>query len=133
MGRCTNVDIIFYVKGIERRIPSIMSVTLYRIVQEAIGNVLQHASAKKSIVLLNYLEKSIELSVEDNGKGFDIEKVLEQRKDNNLHGFGLSTMKERTKLLKGTFHIDSVLGKGTKIRISVPAKYIGGNDNDETD
>lgn len=127
MGRCTNVDIIFHVKGIERGISSIMSVTLYRIVQEAIGNILQHASAKRALILLTYLEKNIELSIEDNGKGFDIEKVLEQSKDNSsLHGFGLSTMRERAKLLKGTFCIDSVLGKGTKIRISVPVQYIGG-------
>ena len=131
VGRCANVDIIFHVKGVERNISSIMSVTLYRIVQEAIGNILQHASAKKAIILLTYLEKSIELSVEDNGKGFDIKKVLEQASDaNSLHGFGLSTMRERTKLLKGTFDINSVLGKGTKLHVSVPAKYVGGSNDD---
>ena len=130
IGRCTNVDIIFHVKGVEKKIPSIMSVTLYRIVQEAIGNVLQHASAKKATILLRYLEERIELSVEDNGKGFDIKKELEKRQDSSLHGFGLSTMKERTKLLKGTFNIDSILGKGTKVHISVPAKYIGGSNNE---
>ena len=130
IGRCTNVDIIFYVKGKERGLPSIMSVTLYRIVQEAISNILQHASAKKAVVILNYLDTSIELSVEDDGKGFDVNCTLEQSNKYSLHGFGLSTMRERTKLLKGTFCIDSVLGKGTKIHISVPASYVGGNEND---
>ena len=130
MERCTNVDIVFHVKGKERGLPSIMSVTLYRIVQEAISNILQHASAKRAVVLLTYFDTSIELSVEDNGKGFDINQILEQSNEYSLHGFGLSTMKERTKLLKGIFCIDSVLGKGTKIHISVPAKYVGGNEND---
>ena len=129
IGRCTNVDIIFQVDGVERGISSIMSVTLYRIVQEAIGNILQHASAKKATVVLTYLENSIELTVEDDGKGFDMTKV-KRAKDNSLHGFGLSTMKERTKLLKGTFFIDSVLGKGTRMHISVPAKYVGGSKNE---
>lgn len=133
MERCTNVDIVFHVKGKERGLPSIMSVTLYRIVQEAISNILQHASAKRAVVLLTYLDTSIELSVEDNGRGFDVNQALEQSNEYSLHGFGLSTMRERTKLLKGTFCIDSVLGKGTKIHISVPAKYVGGNENDETD
>lgn len=133
MGRCTNVDIIFYVKGKERGLPSIMSVTLYRIVQEAISNILQHASAKRAVVVLTYLDTSIELSVEDNGKGFDMNQTLQQSDEYSLHGFGLSTMRERTKLLKGTFSIDSVVGKGTRIYINVPAKYIGGNENDETD
>ena len=65
--------------------------------------------------------------MEDDGKGFDITEVLKRSKENSLHGFGLSTMKERTKLLRGTFCIDSVLGKGTKMHISVPAKYVEGD------
>ncbi len=130
MGRCTNVDIVFHVKGKERKLPSIMSVTLYRIVQEAISNILQHASAKKAVVLLTYLDTRIDLSVEDNGKGFHMNQVSEQSKESDFCGFGLSTMQERTKLLKGTFYIDSVLGKGTKIYISVPVRYIGGDEND---
>ena len=130
MGRCTNVDIVFHVKGKERKLPSIMSVTLYRIVQEAISNILQHASAKRAVVLLTYLDTRIDLSVEDNGKGFHMNQVSEQSKESDFCGFGLSTMQERTKLLKGIFRIDSMLGKGTKIYISVPARYIGGDEND---
>ena len=47
IGRCTNVDIVFRVKGVEKRIPSIMSVTLYRIIQEACNNAVRHSDAKK--------------------------------------------------------------------------------------
>ena len=99
--------------------------------KEAIGNVLQHASAKRVLILLVYSEKRIELNIEDNGKGFDIKKALEESNNNNLHGFGLSTMRERAKLLKGVFSIDSIVGKGTKVHVSVPANYVGGNQ-DET-
>ena len=101
---------------------SIVSVTLYRIIQEACNNAIRHSKAKTINVKLSFLDNSMELDIEDNGIGFDIHMVEQRSKEDYLHGFGLSTMKERAKLLSGVFSIDTAPGHGTKIHVSVPLK-----------
>ena len=59
--------------------------------------------------------------IRDNGIGFDKEKKMKQMSD-QLEGFGLSIMKERTNLLEGKFEIQSAPKKGTTVRITVPVK-----------
>jgi len=115
-----NMDVLFRVEGEEKKLSSIVSVTLYRIIQEACNNAIRHSKAKRVKVQLTFLKSTIELIIEDNGVGFDIEKVNSRTKEDFLHGFGLSTMQERTKLLSGTFLIDTKPGAGTKIKIVVP-------------
>jgi hypothetical protein len=68
-------------------------------------------------------ENAIEIDVEDDGIGFDIYDVEQKSKEDFLHGFGLSTMKERARLLSGTFSIDTKPGYGTKIHVCVPVNY----------
>lgn len=123
LRRYDNLDVVFKVEGEEKGLTSIVSVTLYRIVQEACNNAIRHAKAKKVVVRISYLEHNIELDIEDNGVGFDIQKVEDQSKEDHLHGFGLSTMRERTRLLSGSFSIDSEPGAGTKVHVYVPVKY----------
>ena len=63
----------------------------------------------------------MEIVIEDNGIGFDKEKKMRQMGE-QLNGFGLSIMRERTKLLEGKFEIQSAPKKGTTVRITVPIK-----------
>lgn len=121
--RNDNMDVIFKVNGKEKELSSIVSVTLYRIIQEACNNAIRHSKAKRVYVKLSYLDNRIEIDIEDNGVGFDIYEVEQQSKEDFLHGFGLSTMRERAKLLSGTISIDSKPEFGTKIHVSVPANY----------
>ena len=129
LRRYSNSDVLLRVIGKERRVSSIIGVTLYRIIQEACNNAIRHAKAKKISVQLSYLDHTLELHIEDNGIGFS-EELLKTTGEDELHGFGLSTMSERARLLSGSFSIHSEPGKGTKIHIVVPVVYMSG-DNKE--
>jgi signal transduction histidine kinase len=83
---------------------------LYRIAQESINNILKHSEAKAMRVLLEQRENHIELSIEDNGKGFDFSEKYQ-----DFHSLGLKTLKERTGSIKGTMKVNSEKGKGTKL------------------
>ena len=94
-----------------------IEITLYRIIQEAITNASKHANAKAVKVELLYLGKSLSLFVEDDGKGFDIDKH-EARFD--ITKMGLRGIKERVDILNGSFTIKSCPGKGTKLIVELP-------------
>lgn len=123
LRRYDNMDVVFKVEGVEQGLTSIVSVTLYRIIQEACNNAVRHSKANRIDIRIAFLDHHIELDIEDNGVGFDINKVEERSKEDILHGFGLSTMRERARLLSGSFSIDTNPGAGTKIHVFVPVNY----------
>lgn len=96
----------------------VIRITLFRIIQEACNNIIEHAQANEVMIKLIYLENEIRLSIIDNGIGFDNSE--EQRGDEEGISFGLSIMKERTYLLSGDITIESEKNVGTKIFVSVP-------------
>jgi signal transduction histidine kinase len=89
---------------------------ILRIVQEALSNARKHANATTISLLVVKENGSLHLVVEDNGIGFDSEMVYD---DNTLH-FGLSSMRDRTQEIGGSFEIDSKLGAGTRVIITLP-------------
>ena len=112
-------NITFSVEGKPYEIKPVIGITLLRIIQEACNNAVKYSEASIISVKLYYEEENIIVSIEDNGKGFDLENLdVKSRKDNS--GFGLSMMKERVYLLSGTIDIDSKINMGTKITVSVP-------------
>ncbi len=123
LRRNDNMDVVFETEGEEKDLTSIVSVTLYRIIQEACNNAIRHSAAKRIYVKVSFFDKYIEIDIEDNGIGFDIEEVEKRTQEDFLHGFGLSTMRERARLLSGSFSIDTKPGAGTKIHVSVPINY----------
>jgi len=84
---------------------------IYRIVQETFNNIIKHSKATSVNVEIIKNENQIEISIEDNGKGFDMEKVLHQEKE---RGLGISDVIERTNILKGKYFINSTIGNGTR-------------------
>jgi len=124
LRRNFNLDVLFKLEGEERNLSSIVSVTLYRIIQEACNNAVRHSNAKTISVRIAFFDNNIEIDIEDNGDGFDLYKVETKGKEDFLHGFGLSTMRERTRLLSGSFSIDTKVGAGTKIHVFVPVNYM---------
>ena len=120
LRRNDNLDVVLKISGQEQELSSITSVTLYRILQEACNNSLKHSKANKIYIRISFFDDLFELDVDDNGIGFDLTMVEERAQEDFLHGFGLSTMRERAKLLSGTFSINSRPGFGTKIHVSVP-------------
>jgi signal transduction histidine kinase len=97
------------------RLESEIENTLYRLVQEALSNVLKHASAERVSVELVEDDDFVTLAVRDDGSGFDPEQHTE--------GFGLLGMQERADLVHGTISIDSAPGRGTTVRATIPARH----------
>lgn len=128
LRRNDNFDVVLKVNGQEQKLSSITSVTLFRILQEACNNSLKHSKAKKVYIRISFTDDTIELDVDDDGVGFNVDLIENREDEDFLHGFGLSTMRERAKLLSGTFTIKSRPGFGTKIHVSVPLSEADGEE-----
>lgn len=113
-----NYDITLDVISGEDDVNSIISLTLYRIVQEAINNAKKYSNANNVNIKLNYNSRFIELTIEDDGDGFDINDVKLNMENNK--GFGITMMRERTNLLMGEYKLKSERGIGTTIYVKIP-------------
>ena len=91
---------------------------LYRIAQEALRNVVKHSNASQAEVRLLRADDNLELTVADNGQGFD---VIEARKSGR--GLGLLSMSERVRLARGTLSLVAELRKGTQVRVRLPVDW----------
>ncbi len=98
----------------EERLPGEVETAVYRIVQEALTNVLKHAGAKHVSILLTRKNENVSIVIEDDGRGF-------RPGETGDSGLGLAGMRERVNLLDGTLAIESSPGKGTTLVVSVPA------------
>jgi signal transduction histidine kinase len=98
----------------ENEVPETLKTVIYRISQEAMNNIAKHSKA--SIVSLSLKKKggAVKLTIQDNGRGFDLEAALSA--ESYQKGLGLSSMRERAELSGGSFSIESMIGKGTTIR-----------------
>ena len=109
-----NVKIDFLSENIPAALPKEISLCLFRVLQEALQNSLKHSGETRFDVSLKSAEDEIELNVHDSGVGFDPEKTI------SGHGLGLTSMKERLKLVDGQLSIDSKPQEGTTIHARVP-------------
>ena len=117
-----NIEVSFTstnIKEGKRFFPEI-EISIYRIVQEALSNIVKHAEAKKIHVELTYENEVLRLMIQDDGKGFDLDILEEYQVANN--SLGIAGMQERTELLGGTFEITSAWKEGTRIVVEIPAK-----------
>ena len=123
-----NVEVEF--SGTEERLPPEIEVTLFRIAQGAIGNILEHSEAKNTLIKLNCNESECLLNIEDDGKGFDVHKLT--KVDPSGRGAGVFTMKERAKLIYGACRIESQPGHGTKVMVKIPMSPEMSYDEEDT-
>ncbi len=91
------------------------TMVIFRMVQECLNNIVKHAEAKEITINLNYLDLKLELCINDNGKGFDIEKLAIDQQ-----GLGLKSMDNRATLIGADLKIVSVANVGTKITVTLP-------------
>jgi signal transduction histidine kinase len=103
----------------EKDVPAPLHITLYRILQEAFHNIVKHAGADRVRVRLDRIDDALQLSIEDNGRGFDPDSV--KWVNGQTRGLGLLSMKERASFSGGTYLLDSAPGKGTCIKVTWPA------------
>ena len=102
-----------------------VALCLYRIAQEGLRNVVAHAGASRADVRLLRSGDEVELTVTDNGSGFDVASSLERGR-----GLGLVSIAERVRLARGTFGITAESKKGTCVRVRIPAKTLVKSDVD---
>jgi signal transduction histidine kinase len=111
----SGIEIAVEYSGTHWRLPILTEHHLLRVAQEAVANALKHARAKKVVVALNYLPEQIQLSIRDDGVGFDPDLA------GSVSGghFGLLDMRERTEKIGGQFVLCSRPGQGTEVLISL--------------
>ncbi|MBX6770165.1 MAG: sensor histidine kinase [Chloroflexi bacterium] len=116
LERRTQIKIDFHSSGMEQRLPDEVEVVVYRIIQEALTNVVKHAAATHVDVTITRQPGVVLASVVDNGRGFNVEGVRRSRE----RGLGLFGMQERVGLVGGHFEISSEPGRGTRVAIRIP-------------
>jgi len=107
-------------EGDETRIDHRRQLALYRVIQEALHNIVKHARATEAKVILTIRKDEVVARIEDNGQGFD-------ERQTKGSGLGLAGMKERISALQGDFHLNPVIGKGTTITVRIPLSPIPGS------
>ncbi|OUL37446.1 two-component sensor histidine kinase [Nostoc sp. T09] len=98
--------------NLEDSLPNELKTAIYRIIQESLTNISKHAQATEVRIELDKTPRSLRLTIEDNGKGFDFKQ--------NTTGFGLQSMRDRTLAIGGVFNILSAPGYGCKITVDIP-------------
>src|SRR5690606_11060280 len=112
-------NVEFTVLGGPRRLAPTVAVALFRVAQGAVSNTLTHSRCRRASVRLEFGATGLHLVVEDDGVGFDPERLpAEMMRGEN--GFGILHMRERLRLLRGEFRIVSAPGKGTRVSARVP-------------
>ena len=99
------------------RLPNEVELGIYRFIQQGMTNVIQHARARKLNIVLAWSDSGLDLSLIDDGIGFDADNVRKSPPDGH---FGLVNLRGRIEMLEGTFEIESQVALGTTLRASVP-------------
>ena|SRR5690625_1512936 len=118
MGEAHDIDIKFNLFGDERRLDSNYEVAIFRLIQEALQNALNHAEANNISVSIEMVPNQINLLIKDDGIGFEEDEEKEKE-----DSFGLVGMRERVELLDGKLSIISQKGQGTTVRINLPYEF----------
>ncbi len=111
-GGRSRLPVTLTVEG-KRPLPPETQVALYRIAQEALNNTVKHANASQITLKLTFLPQTVQLSIQDNGRGFNLADV-------RPHSLGLGIMRERAQKIEATITIDSQIGIGTIITVNCP-------------
>jgi len=111
-----NVEIRFHSESIPENLSKEIALCLFRVSQEALQNAVKHSGVRQFRVSLKSDSDEVELSVHDSGAGFDPERAI------SGHGLGLTSIKERLRLVNGWVSIDSKPGQGTTVLARVPIR-----------
>ncbi|MFC1846228.1 GAF domain-containing protein [Chloroflexota bacterium] len=123
--RDLGIAVHFRTSGQEKRLPSNIETTIYRVIQEAVSNIARHANADNVSVNLQFQVKRIKFTIKDDGKGFDLEEAINTRE--RPRGLGLLGMMERIQLINGSIKINSSKKSGTEVIVMIPVSYEDAN------
>ncbi|MFU8859850.1 MAG: PAS domain S-box protein [Cyclonatronaceae bacterium] len=116
-SRVSGIDISFETFDLDNRLPSRLEITIYRICQEAISNIVRHADATEAGIHIYRRANTVLAVIQDNGKGFDRNMI---RTDLSRIGSGLTNIKERVELHNGRLQIETAPGSGMELIIEIP-------------
>lgn len=115
LNRTGLVHVEFNIMGDEKPTGDQQQLIIFRVIQEALQNIIKHAAAEEVRIALNYEADKLLVLIKDDGKGFNLEAV---RRD--MPGLGLPHMFSRLQLIGGEASINSQPGRGTQIRLNIP-------------
>jgi two-component system, NarL family, sensor kinase len=111
------LQVTFSAHEFDTRLDEQTEISIYRIILELINNIVKHAEATSATVQLVKFPDNINITVEDNGKGFDFSKVSQEKK-----GIGLGNVFSRVEYMNGAVNVDAVAGRGTTVIIDIPLR-----------
>lgn len=119
LSKLTGKNILFFNKtNFDIRLDSLVEINIYRLTQEAINNAIKYAESSHIIVQLSHSNAILSITIDDNGKGFDVASV--EKKRNSESGMGLLFMQERIQYINGRVFINSIANEGTRITFNIP-------------
>jgi len=123
----TTITVSAHLADIDGLFPKESEINVVRIIQEGLNNILKHSAATEVSLDITVRDRAVMILLHDNGKGFDTKGVKGQQSA----GIGLTNIKERVRILGGTFTIESSPMKGTAIEIHIPLSPFGSPDGEQ--
>jgi two-component system NarL family sensor kinase len=111
IARSGNINMVYQSFGLETRFAANTEIIIYRIIQELLNNAIKHAEAQKIFLQIVRENERLHITLEDDGKGFDIHSLPENK------GSGWNNIRSRVDYLKGNLDLKSVHGKGTWVNL----------------
>lgn len=119
LSRLTGKEIVMFNKtSFNQRLDSLSEINIYRITQEAINNAIKYAESTHILVSLSHSKDILSIVIDDNGKGFDPDKIKHVKTGDG--GMGMTFMRERIKYIDGRLFLNSEKGKGTRVTLNIP-------------
>ncbi len=125
----TKIKVHFKAYAEVEQLSSTQRIVLYRVAQSALANVHKHAHASEAKVSIRKLQGTIRLEIHDNGKSFEMERVMFAKRHKRL---GLLGSRERVEMVGGKFRVESAPGQGTTISAEIPIRDEGPKDQSKT-
>jgi signal transduction histidine kinase len=114
-----NIKVQLQFLGLQERLPSQVEITLFRVIQEAVTNIVRHSGASMVAIQVTASDSAVTATVEDDGRGFDAEAVLKAPES-----WGLRGIRERVAVIGGELSIESAPRQGTCLRVHIPLEYL---------